>query len=418
MKQTTLAWYRLRWPREVEPEQLVTLGRLLPGAGRPVVVEAVGARGVVTHHLGVPVGCANAIVGQMRAALPGLGIEPLVQRPLSPMRHAVELRLSTPRRPIKAREFTTVSRALLTALAAAKGDECLVLQWQLHVSVSPSLVPNAANTADGSWLWALLAAPVRAPQHVDADARTALRQKHEEAVWRAIGRLAVTASDVRGRPLIRGVLAALQLVEAPGVRIIARRTSVDGLSKFHRPWRLPLRLNTSEVVALSSWPVEATAGLPIARVTSRPLPPSSTVPSHGRVIGRSTFPGAERSVAVTTNDSLRHLHVLGPTGVGKSTLLLNLITQDLAAGRGVLVIEPKRDLITAVLERIPAERMNDVVVLDPTDEIAPVGFNPLAARGRSPELIADQLLGVMHRLYAELRGGRGRRTSSTPPCSR
>ena len=88
--------------------------------------------------------------------------------------------------------------------------------------------------------------------------------------------------------------------------------------------------------------------------------------------------------------------LVGPTGVGKSTLLLNLITQDMAAGRAVVVIEPKSDLIADVLERVPANRVDDVVLLDPTDTKRPVGLNPLALGGRSPELVADQLLGLFH----------------------
>ena len=68
---------------------------------------------------------------------------------------------------------------------------------------------------------------------------------------------------------------------------------------------------------------------------SRLLAPSLDIPRVGRVVAQSTFPGAERPLALSVPDSLRHLHVIGPTGVGKSTLLLGLITQDMAAGRGV-----------------------------------------------------------------------------------
>ena len=71
---------------------------------------------------------------------------------------------------------------------------------------------------------------------------------------------------------------------------------------------------------------------------------------------------------MSPEDSLRHLHVIGPTGVGKSTLLLNLITGDMAAGHGVIVIDPKADLVADVLDRVPPERVGDVVLLDPTDD--------------------------------------------------
>ena len=91
-------------------------------------------------------------------------------------------------------------------------------------------------------------------------------------------------------------------------------------------------------------------------IGSRLVAPSAAIRRAGRVIGKATFPG-RRALALSPTDSLRHLHVLGPTGVGKSTLLLNLITQDMQAGRGVVVIEPKGDLIADVLERIPPERV-------------------------------------------------------------
>ena len=90
----------------------------------------------------------------------------------------------------------------------------------------------------------------------------------------------------------------------------------------------------------------------------------------------------ERPLALSLPDSLRHLHVIGPTGVGKSTLMLGLITQDMQAGRGVVVVDPKGDLVSDVLDRVPPERTGDVVVLDPADEERPVGLEPAGAAGR------------------------------------
>jgi hypothetical protein len=113
----------------------------------------------------------------------------------------------------------------------------------------------------------------------------------------------------------------------------------------------------------------------------------------------ATFSGRERALALAPLDSLRHTEVLGPTGTGKSTLLINLIVQDMACHRGVLVLDPKGDLIADVLSRVPDDRTSDVVILDPTNA-EPVGLNPLASSGRSPELVADQLLSVFHNLYA------------------
>ena len=142
------------------------------------------------------------------------------------------------------------------------------------------------------------------------------------------------------------------------------------------------------------------------RAAARLLPVHELVAHKGRVVGISTYPGQERELALSPSDSMQHLHVLGPTGTGKSTLLLNLILQDVAAGYGLVVVDPKGDLIEGTLQRVPEKRMEDVVVLDPADEMRPVGLNVLAGGGRPAELVADQVLAVFHDLYRESWGPR------------
>ena len=78
----------------------------------------------------------------------------------------------------------------------------------------------------------------------------------------------------------------------------------------------------------------------------------------------------------------RHLYIVGQTGTGKSTLLLNLIAQDLAAGEGLALLDPHGDLAEAVLAHVPRARTNDLVYINPADIERPIGFNPLSARAR------------------------------------
>jgi len=291
---------------------------------------------------------------------------------------------------------------MLIALAHARRGERLSIQWILGRTLAPMAVPNhLEGLGHESWLGTLLLAPFGPPPPLDAEARNALRAKQAEPCWRAALRVAVKAkSTARARQLIRQVVGALGSAEAPGVSFRVRPTNPARVIRADVPrWHLPLRLNTSELATISAWPVGKTTELPVNMIGSRLVAPSAAVARQGRVIGQATFPGRERPLALTPTDSLRHLHALGPTGSGKSTLLLNLIIQDIAAGRAVAVIEPKGDLIAEVLQRIPPGRVGDVVLLDPTDTARPVGLNPLALGGRSPELVADQLLGLFHSLY-------------------
>jgi hypothetical protein len=165
-------------------------------------------------------------------------------------------------------------------------------------------------------------------------------------------------------------------------------------------------LNAAELAALVAFPVQGVQVAGLRLGGCRQLAPSPGIPVIGRILGRSTFPGSDRLLAISPEDSPQHLHVVGPTGVGKSTLLLNLITGDMAKGYGVVVIDPKADLVAAVLERVPRTRLGDVVVLDPTDEARPVGLNVLAGATDAPELVVDQVVGIFHQLYRAFWGPR------------
>jgi hypothetical protein len=408
VRSAALTWHRLRWPREVTPEQIVQMCRLLATTGgQPVVIEAVGSPGLVDQRIALPYGRAGAVVDQLRAAIPGLSVETVSQRPPVAASHAVELRITTKRRPLRTDDLAGVSRAVLTALAHLRRGEHVCVQWILARPLPAMAVVNhAEGVGRESWLGALLLAPFRAPTPADSELRHALRAKQAEPGWRAVARVGVIAETVsRERQLVRQVVDALRSAEGPGVRFRLRVTRTKRIAAASVGWRLPLRLNVNELATVAGFPIGSTRELPVNMVGSRLVAPSEAIQRTGRSVGCATFPGRERRLALTATDSLRHLHVLGPTGVGKSTLLLNLIAQDMQAGRAVVVLEPKGDLIADVLSRVPPERIGDVVVLDPTDE-RPVGLNPLTLGGRSPELVADQLLGMWHTTYASSWGPR------------
>jgi hypothetical protein len=404
----SLSWFRLRWPREVAPDQILQLTRLLASAGgTPLVIETVGSAGMVEHRLGLVPGHAESVVDQLRAALPGLAIESLGQRPAVHVRRLVELRLTTRLRPVGG-DIAVTNRALLTALAQTHKHEYLTVQWVLSRRLPSRSVPSQAKGIDQeSWLSALLLAPFNSSEPLDSERRSRLSEKHSAPGWRAIGRIGVATRDERRqKQLIGVVLGALRMSEAPGVRWWAVTKSHKRLVDVSLGWRRPLQLNANELAVLSTFPAGTAGELPVDVIGSRLMRPSKAIRRRGRVIGESNYPGAERPVALSPKDSLRHLHVIAPTGAGKSTLLLNLAAGDIEAGRAIVVIEPKSDLISGILERIPASRINDVVLLDPTYTENAVGLNPLALHGRSPYLVADELLGLFHSLYENSWGPR------------
>jgi len=89
----------------------------------------------------------------------------------------------------------------------------------------------------------------------------------------------------------------------------------------------------------------------------------------------------------------RHLYIVGQTGTGKSTLLLNLIAQDLASGAGLALLDPHGDLAGAVLLHVPRRRTNDLVYVNPADSARPIGFNPNAVQIRRTTTIIRRSMG-------------------------
>ena len=117
--------------------------------------------------------------------------------------------------------------------------------------------------------------------------------------------------------------------------------------------------------------------------------------------------GSRHAVTISQADCRHHIHVLGPTGSGKSTLLLNLALDDIRAGRGVGVIDPKGDLIRALLERIPRAEAERVVLIDPTFRDQPVGLNILdCADPDERELVCDGIVTIFKKTYERFWGPR------------
>ncbi|HUA96102.1 MAG TPA: type IV secretory system conjugative DNA transfer family protein, partial [Acidimicrobiales bacterium] len=114
--------------------------------------------------------------------------------------------------------------------------------------------------------------------------------------------------------------------------------------------------------------------------------------------------GGRRPVALAVPDGRYHLHVMGATGSGKSTLLTNLVLGDVEAGRGVVVIDPKGDLITDLCDRLPETAASRTVLIDPEDPDAAPVLNVLS--GPDPDLAVDNLVGIFRSIFAAFWGPR------------
>lgn len=404
-RRSSVVWRQLHWQRPIEPERAVSVLRQWAADKRSplVALEAVADAGDVCYRLGTLRPALPSVRAVLAHTLPGTTLtEPTSDR--QPVQLAMKLKASTRHRALRSDSPEITVRAILSALAQTRKGERLVLQLLL----GPRRVPLAIPTHSPSSIvapWYQVAWRGNGGQ-VDSEKRSALRDKVSDHGFACTLRIGVTADSIgRRRALVLGLLAAIRTSEAAGVTLRLKPEQESRLNATGRPLWWPLRLNVNELLALTAWPLgsDDLPGLPSAH--PQPLPPAPGMTGAQRVIARATAPGADASLVLPAQAALQHLHVIGPTGVGKSVLLGRLIEQDIAAGRAVVVIEPKGDLVDDVLARVPDDRRDDVVVLDAADS-APVGLNPLADAHARPEVTADLLLSVFKALYADAWGPR------------
>lgn len=178
----------------------------------------------------------------------------------------------------------------------------------------------------------------------------------------------------------------------------AREHELDLLARqTHRSGML---LNTSELVGFVHLPSSDVAS-PLLRKdeTRTKAAPQSVRNSRGIRLGLNRHAGVEIPVHLSPESRVRHVHVIGASGTGKSSLLYNLISQGIERGEGVSVLDPHGDLIDRILGAIPEHRAQDVVLLDPSDEESVVGFNILSAHSDAEKnQLASDLVAVFRRL--------------------
>ncbi|MFF7343591.1 MULTISPECIES: type IV secretion system DNA-binding domain-containing protein [Streptomyces] len=164
-------------------------------------------------------------------------------------------------------------------------------------------------------------------------------------------------------------------------------------------------LSIPELAALAHLPWDETVtGLQRAGARAVPPPPGiATTGSAVRPIGLADS-GHQRPVGLRVPDARHHLHVLGATGSGKSELMARMVLADTEAGRGAVVIDPKGDLVTDLLQRLPVELGEKVVLFDADSKTRPPVLNPL--EGADGPRTVDNLVSIFSRVYAASWGPR------------
>jgi len=233
------------------------------------------------------------------------------------------------------------------------------------------------------------------------------RQKVARPLYAVVIRLAAkSASRQRAWDLVRSMSAGFgRLCDPPSNELIPLTNDeysdaqhVDDLLR-RRSHRSGMILNGDELVSLVHLPSASVRSERLSRDAKKSKAAPALAQGNELVIGENAHKGRVVEVSLSASQRLRHTYIIGASGTGKSTLLLSMIVQDIEHGHGVGVLDPHGDLIDEIIKRIPDERVNDVVLLDPSDEDYPVGFNILSAHSELEKtLLSSDLVAVFRRL--------------------
>ena len=131
------------------------------------------------------------------------------------------------------------------------------------------------------------------------------------------------------------------------------------------------------------------------------------MPQEITVFAETNFRNQYRQFGIKTDDRRRHMYLVGKTGMGKSTILENMIVDDIRSGKGVMVVDPHGDLAEKIINYIPSGRVNDVIYFNPADIDYPIAFNIIEqVEPHLRHLVASGLIGVFKKLWADSWGPR------------
>lgn len=299
-------------------------------------------------------------------------------------------------------------RAGLATLASLSKSESAVIQIIFGAAYPPSSVGGEQLDPDASWMDIALGHVKKAT----ASQTKSFQRKAEQYRYDAVVRIGTSGfNKVTTMNELTGVFRTMSSIS---VQLKSKDIAPTDIINTKIPWRLPLRLTVEELACMMLLPSgeDELPGVGSIHPLELGLPSWYHPPREQDGIKSSanlrTFAtaddGSGRPVPLTISpkDALEHTIITGSTGAGKSTVMLNLIMSDIKAGRGLMVIDPKQDLVNDILAAMPEERLDDLVVIDPSSDMA-VGWNPLdvsdGGRINHPALTADAILAVFRDIF-------------------
>ncbi len=161
-------------------------------------------------------------------------------------------------------------------------------------------------------------------------------------------------------------------------------------------------LNTEELTSIFHLPLPQTETPNIRWLAARGAPAPANIPRAGLLIGSNRYRGLDTPIRIKPEDRRRHVYIIGVTGSGKSVLMSEMAKQDIRNGAGVCIVDPHGSLVEDILPSIPKERLDDVVLFDPSDTDRPIGLNMLEAdTPEQADFACQEMISIFYKLVTD-----------------
>lgn len=256
--------------------------------------------------------------------------------------------------------------------------------------------------------------PEKANYKVDARQLEAVETKCNKAGFEvAIRIVSVAPTSEISKTNLSNLKACFGQLESPWNKLSSRKISLKAQFVSDFVYKYPVIywrknktiLSTEEIASIFHFPNKSVETPNIYWLKSKKAPAPPESPQEGMYIGDNLYRGVTKKFCITPTDRQRHFYIVGQTGVGKSWLLADMALQDIKAGRGVCFIDP-HDTYESILERIPPERVEDVIYFDPSQTERPMGFNVMECdREDQKDFVTSSIINLMYKLYDPYKTG-------------
>jgi hypothetical protein len=295
-----------------------------------------------------------------------------------------------------------------------------------HHGHSPQRVQSASRSLENQLQIAQRLKPARQLSNQEQDLFEQMQTKLSQPLFMVNIRASLTISDsTERRARLKSIKASLLPLAMPRYQaLLARNRHPIILKQLYRRALFSLRLpamrkrrqiilSASELGSLFHFPHSGSTHTEnIVKSLSRTLPAPLSLkasPNLDIVLGQNTHHGNNTPIGLTKADRERHVYIIGGTGNGKTTLIQYAIIQDIAAGRGLAIVDPHGDLAKTILKHIPEERIKDVIYFNPDDLGYPVSLNllelPESLGGddllREKDMLTESIISVFRKIFSD-----------------